>query len=45
MEPVQKVTQVFGSTGDVLIRIVEVLHVMLDGGFRNQLHEFYRSRL
>lgn len=45
MEPIQEIPQVLGPTGDILIRIVEILHAKSDGGFRNQLHESYRSRL
>jgi hypothetical protein len=30
VEPIQEVAQVFGPTGDVLVRIVEVTHAMPD---------------
>mgnify|MGYP001570873153 CR=1 FL=1 len=34
-----------GPTSNILVRIVEIAHAMPNSGFRNQPHEFYRSRL
>lgn len=44
VEPIQEVPQVLSPTGDVVVRVVEITHAVADGGFRNQLHEPYRSR-